>query len=137
MRAGIGCLLMVVALIMLIAVLGIVGAIAVPSFLDAQTGSHVVRHTMGPEILGVHGGMTGLGILAVVGSLLPFLFLLGVVFVVVRLARSDNRGSCSERGGERTAQDDHTIQDLHHGFTEMEKRIESLETILIEKTRRP
>jgi len=148
MRTGCGCFLMSLALVMLVGVLMTVGAIAVPNFLEAQTGSQGVTQvepdvynvTSGAYVIGDHSassshfrrsswmGFTRLGLLGLV-LVLPLLCLI--------LLRGMVRGAGSERKREANGLEDRGIQDLHHGFSELEKRIESLETILIEKTRRP
>lgn len=57
----------------------------------------------------------------------PFIFIL----VLVRVLRGNSRGAA----GRFTAQETKVIQEIHRGLAGLEKRVENLETILLERGR--
>ena len=62
---------------------------------------------------------------------IPALMLLGLIFLFASRRKSSGRDSGDETEGERRL-----VQRIHADLGEMEKRIESLETILIEQSRK-
>lgn len=60
----------------------------------------------------------------------PGLVLIGVVIYALMRTR---KGSSGARAAERSAEEARIIQDVYHGLEKMERRIEALETILLEK----
>ncbi|MCF7668190.1 MAG: hypothetical protein K9N48_00230 [Verrucomicrobia bacterium] len=69
-------------------------------------------------------------LVACFGFLVLFLVLFSVVFLIVRLA---GKGGASKEGRMRDADETRIIQELYDGMNKLEERIESIETILIEK----
>ncbi|MBI1320322.1 MAG: hypothetical protein GC168_15450 [Candidatus Hydrogenedens sp.] len=66
-------------------------------------------------------------VLIVFGSIA---FIVGVIaFAIVTVVNGGKRGSLSN-------EESQLMQELYHGFTEMERRVESLETLLLEKDRK-
>ena len=64
-----------------------------------------------------------------VAILLPAIIILGVVKIVTG-------GSRSRKGREMEAEETRLIQELHHGLSKMAERVESLETILLDKEKK-
>lgn len=58
-----------------------------------------------------------------------------IAATVVALARS-RHGPVRAKGGETQMDETRIIQELHEGLLRMEKRIEALETILLERERK-
>jgi len=57
-------------------------------------------------------------------------FIVGVIaFAVVAIANGSKRDRLN-------SEESQLMQELYHGFTEMERRIESLETLLLDKERK-
>ncbi len=71
---------------------------------------------------------------AIVGLIFAFILaVLGLIFgSVISLARI-GRGGSIRKGEQFHADETRTIQEIHQGLSRMEKRVESLETILLEK----
>jgi hypothetical protein len=57
------------------------------------------------------------------------LLLLGVV-VIATMARG---GSCKRGSQQSQAEETRLMQELNHGFSKMEKRVEALETLMLDK----
>lgn len=64
-----------------------------------------------------------------VAILLPAIIILGVVKIVTG-------GSRGQKGREMEAEETRLIQELHHGLSKMAERVESLETILLDKEKK-
>lgn len=64
------------------------------------------------------------------------LFLATVGLIVIGIIRAAKTGGISKK--DRKAQDEETrmIQDIYHGLSKMEERVEALETILIERRKK-
>lgn len=64
------------------------------------------------------------------------LFLATVGLIVIGIIRAAKTGGISKK--DRKARDEETrmIQDIYHGLSKMEERVEALETILIERKKR-
>jgi len=64
------------------------------------------------------------------------LFLATVGLIVIGIIRAAKTGGISKK--DRRAHDEETqmIQDLYHGLSKMEERVEALETILIERRKK-
>ncbi|MCF8126494.1 MAG: phage shock protein B [Desulfotignum sp.] len=79
--------------------------------------------------------MNGVLIMGVVmGAIILFLATVGLVVIgIIRAART---GGISKK--DRKTHDDETrmIQDIYHGLSKMEERVEALETILIERQKK-
>jgi len=73
------------------------------------------------------------GLTSVAVSLVFAIPLLVVVGVIVLLALKILKGGNGAKATERSAEEARIIQDVYHGLEKMEKRIEALETILLEK----
>ena len=52
-----------------------------------------------------------------------------IAFAIVAVSRGGQRDKLS-------GEESQLMQELYHGFTEMERRVESLETLLLEKDRK-
>jgi len=76
-------------------------------------------------------GEAGIAIFAIAMVFgLPILFVLAVGFVIVMVIRAGKKSSS-------TTQDEaQLIQEIHHGLKEMDRRVEVLETILLDRTER-
>jgi len=76
----------------------------------------------------------GLAELAVVFALgIPLMAVIGVIFLIaLKIMKSD-----SSRGeGKMRTDEAKMIQDIYHGLQRMEQRVESLETILLDRERK-
>ncbi len=64
------------------------------------------------------------------------LFLATVGLIVIGIIRAAKTGGISKK--DRKTQDEETrmIQDIYHGLSKMEERVEALETILIERKKK-
>lgn len=64
------------------------------------------------------------------------LFLATVGLIVIGIIRAAKTGGISKK--DRKARDEETrmIQDIYHGLSKMEERVEALETILIERKKK-
>ncbi len=67
-------------------------------------------------------------------SLVPLLFLIIVVFALVRLLKGKTPTGREEQA--MKVDETRVMQEIYRGLADLEKRVESLETILLE-TRRP
>ncbi len=78
--------------------------------------------------------MTAVWILITIfGSII---LLLATVCGTILVAMKLRHGSLSVKSREAQAEEAATIQEIYQGLTQMEKRVESLETLLMEKQRR-
>lgn len=73
-------------------------------------------------------------VVSIVGLIFAFILaVLGIIFgSVISLARI-GRGGSIRKGEQFHADETRIIQEIHQGLSRMEKRVESLETILLEK----
>ena len=78
--------------------------------------------------------MTAVWILVTIfGSIILLLATIcGTILVAMKL----RHGSLSVKSREAQAEEAATIQEIYQGLTQMEKRVESLETLLMERQRR-
>ena len=150
-----GCLVVVIVLLLLASCVAILAAIAIPNFLEAQTRAQVGRRApfeYAPTdengyyvkkaedafhvglISDKHDVSVGdvtrsrksvftFGVLGLGG----LLFLLLLVMLAGLL-----RGGSSKKENEARQEEDGDIQELYRGFEDLSKRIESLETILMD-----
>lgn len=63
---------------------------------------------------------------------IPLAAIIGGVFLV---ALKILKGDGSRRSGEADVEETRLIQELHRGLTRLEERVESLETLLLEKSK--
>jgi len=79
--------------------------------------------------------MTGAMIVGIcIGGAILFIGTLGLILIgIIRAARS---GGLSQKEKQAQAEEAKMIQDIYHGLSKMEERIEALETILIERQRK-
>lgn len=78
------------------------------------------------------GGIVSLGMVVVAAGLL-LLFVLAIVFVIWAFARAL---FSKPKRRVRDQEADQMAQDLYHDLQRMEKRLETLETILLDRTKR-
>lgn len=64
------------------------------------------------------------------------LLLLTVGFVIVALIKAFRTGGISKKDRMANAEETRMIQDIYHSLSKMEERIETLETILIDRTKK-
>ncbi len=76
--------------------------------------------------------MTGALIAGIcIGGAILFIVTLGLIIIgIIRAAKS---GGLSKKDKQSRAEETQMIQDIYHGLSKMEERIETLETILIER----
>jgi hypothetical protein len=117
-----GCLLSLVVFGVLIAVLAILGAIAVPNLLYAIGLSHGPIRAA-PSVFFVP--VSGMLLLAVLGVVLL------VPLLVYRACASPRDNGRRER-----VEETRDIQKLYQGFEDLGRRIEALETILMARERK-
>jgi len=106
-------------MLVLAAILGAFAGIAVPNF----------HHAMAAEV-------PISTVKAMPSSVLPVFFLAIFVVVVVLIASAVLRWLSSPKYSRTRGEEERTIQELFRGFGELEKRLESLETILIDTHRK-
>jgi len=120
-----GC--MVVVLI-LCALLSTLVAIAIPSL------SRELSHLTGDLVRGPMHLMGGPGMdVAIVALLIPLAAVVGGIFLAaLRILKGESR----RKSDSNDAEEARMIQDIYHGLTKMEQRVEALETLLLDKQRK-
>lgn len=79
--------------------------------------------------------MTGAFIVAIsIGGIILFFATIGLI--VIGIIRAAKTGGLSKKDKQAQAEETRMIQDIYHGLTKMEERIETLETILIERQKK-
>lgn len=79
--------------------------------------------------------MMGAFIVAVsIGGIILFFATIGLI--VIGIIRAAKTGGLSKKDKQAQAEETRMIQDIYHGLTKMEERIETLETILIERQKK-
>ena len=69
-----------------------------------------------------------------IGGVILFIATLGLIFIgIIRVAKT---GGLSKKEKQFHAEETKMIQDIYHGLSKMEERVEALETILIERQRK-
>jgi len=78
-----------------------------------------------------------MNVIALLFSLLLIFFVVALPFIfiifLVRILMSGSRGNRSRM----TAEETRAMQEIHRGLERMEKRVEALETIVLDRTGRP
>ena len=76
--------------------------------------------------------MTAVFIVSIVfaGIVLALAIICGTILMSMRI----RRGGISRKGRQAEAEDARLFQEIYQGLSKMEKRVDSLETILMEKT---
>lgn len=64
------------------------------------------------------------------------LFFATIGLIVIGIIRAAKTGGLSKKDKQAQAEETRMIQDIYHGLTKMEERIETLETILIERQKK-
>lgn len=59
-----------------------------------------------------------------------------VGLIIIGIIRAAKTGGLSKKDKESHAQETKMIQDIYHGLSKMEERVEALETILIERQKK-
>ena len=79
--------------------------------------------------------MTGALIIGIaLGGIILFVVTVGLVIIgIIRAAKS---GEISRKDKEAREEEARMIQEIYHGLSKMEKRVEALETILIERSKK-
>jgi|APSaa5957512622_1039677.scaffolds.fasta_scaffold64777_2 phage shock protein B len=79
--------------------------------------------------------MTGALIVGIaLGGIILFVVTVGLVIIgIIRAAKS---GEISRKDKEAREEEARMIQEIYHGLSKMEKRVEALETILIERSKK-
>lgn len=79
--------------------------------------------------------MTGALIVGIcIGGAILLMATLGLIVIgIIRVAKT---GGLSKNEKQTQAEETKMIQDIYHGLSKMEERVESLETILIERQRK-
>ena len=72
-------------------------------------------------------------IIALIGVSIPIIAILSVTFIVCLKIMY---GSQSARSGKLVDEETRLIQDIYHGLLKMEERVESLETLLLDREKR-
>lgn len=76
--------------------------------------------------------MTGALIVGIcIGGAILLLATLGLI--IIGIIRASKTGGLSKKDKEAQAEEARMIQDIYHGLSKMEERVEALETILIER----
>lgn len=79
--------------------------------------------------------MTGALIVAIsLGGVILFIATIGLI--VIGIIRAAKTGGLSKKDKQAQTEETRMIQDIYHGLTKMEERIETLETILIERQKK-
>jgi hypothetical protein len=79
---------------------------------------------------------TGMSAVIIIGIFLcSVLIAMGIIAATIIALARGKRGPLRVKGGEQT-NETQLIQELHEGLLKMEKRIESLETILLDRERK-
>jgi len=79
--------------------------------------------------------MTGALIIGIsIGGIILFIATVGLVIIgIIRVSKS---GGLSGKDKQAQAEETRMIQDIYHGLSKMEERVETLETILIERRKK-
>jgi phage shock protein B len=79
--------------------------------------------------------MTGALIVGIsIGGVILFIATLGLVLIgIIRAAKT---GGLSQKDRQSRTEETKMIQDIYSGLSKMEERVEALETILIERTKK-
>ena len=64
------------------------------------------------------------------------LFIATIGLVIIGIIRASKAGGLSGKNKQAQTEETRMIQDIYHGLTKMEERVEALETILIERKRK-
>ena len=64
------------------------------------------------------------------------LFVVTVGLVIIGIIRAAKSGEISRKDKEAREEEARMIQEIYHGLSKMEKRVEALETILIERSKK-
>ncbi len=64
------------------------------------------------------------------------LFIATIGLVIIGIIRASKSGGLSGKNKQAQTEETRMIQDIYHGLTKMEERVEALETILIERTKK-
>ncbi len=78
--------------------------------------------------------MTALIVAISIGGAILLLATLGLVFIGI--IKAFKTGGFSKKEKMANAEETRMIQDIYHGLSKMEERVEALETILIERQRK-
>ena len=121
-----GCM---VVLLILAVLLSTVLAIALPNM--SHGFSQITREfTRGPLSLIGDSGMD----VAVLALCIPLAAIVGGIFLAaLKILKGESRRSSSNSND---AEEARMIQDIYHGLVKMEQRVESLETLLLDKQRK-
>lgn len=69
-----------------------------------------------------------------IGGIILFIATVGLVIIgIIRVSKS---GGLSGKDKQAQAEETRMIQDIYHGLSKMEERVEALETILIERQKK-
>ena len=69
-----------------------------------------------------------------IGGIILFIATIGLVIIgIIRVSKS---GGLSGKDKQAQAEETRMIQDIYHGLSKMEERVEALETILIERQKK-
>jgi phage shock protein B len=120
-----GCM---VVLLILAVLLSTVLAIALPNM--SHGFSQITREfTRGPLSLIGDSGMD----VAVLALCIPLAAIVGGIFLAaLKIMKGESRRSSNSNDAEEARM----IQDIYHGLVKMEQRVESLETLLLDKQRK-
>ncbi|CCK82211.1 MULTISPECIES: phage-shock protein [Desulfobacula] len=79
--------------------------------------------------------MTGALIAGIcIGGAILFIITIGLIIIgIIRVAKT---GGLSSKDKQTRAEEAGMIQDIYHGLSKMEERVEALETILIERKKK-
>ncbi len=79
--------------------------------------------------------MTGALIVGIcIGGAILLIATLGLI--IIGIIRASKTGGLSKKEKQSHAEETKMIQDIYHGLSKMEERVEALETILIERQRK-
>ncbi len=79
--------------------------------------------------------MTGAIIITIcIGGAILILATLGLI--IIGIIKASKTGGISKREKTANAEEARMIQDIYHGLSKMEERVETLETILIERRKK-
>ena len=121
MRLLFTLLLAFLGLLLVVAVLSMVVAIGLPNLLAS-----------GAELRSAHGGGITISVFLVAVVLMLGLMGIGIAWAAAFALRKPTRQE-KQIDGEETQ----IVQEVYRGLANMEKRIESLETILLDRAREP
>jgi len=64
------------------------------------------------------------------------LFIATIGLIIIGIIRASKSGGLSGKNKQAQTEETRMIQDIYHGLSKMEERVEALETILIERKKR-